>query len=94
MLKINYQVQFKKDYRTTIKRGQRPELLREVIGILAEEKTLPGRYRDHKLADSKGYKDVRECHIQPDWLLIYKIQEDQGILLLIRTGSHSDLFKA
>ena len=66
--------------------------LEEVIAMLAEEKTLPPKYKDHSLRDSKEYKNVRECHIEPDWLLIYKIYKDTLILQLMRTGSHSDLF--
>lgn len=53
---------------------------------------LPEKYRDHQLVDSKMYKHVRECHIQPDWLLIYHINDDELVLSLLRTGSHSDLF--
>ena len=60
--------------------------------MLCNEQPLPERYRDHALINSRQYKDVRECHIQPDWLLIYRIVRDRLILKLIRTGSHSDLF--
>ena len=63
-----------------------------VVELLCEEKPLPSAYRDHALTNSKNYKDMRECHIQPDWLLVYKIERDALILKLIRTGSHSDLF--
>lgn len=92
MLKIEYQTQFKKDYKQAIKRGCDMKQLEEVIAMLAEEKTLPPKYKDHSLRDSKEYKNVRECHIEPDWLLIYKIYKDTLILQLMRTGSHSDLF--
>ena len=64
----------------------------KVISLLANEQPLPAKYRDHALTSTKEYKDVRECHIQPDWLLIYKVYKDSLILKLIRTGSHSDLF--
>lgn len=66
--------------------------MEKVIGMLAAEQPLPEKYRDHALTDSKEYKGTRECHIKPDWLLIYSIISDRLILHLIRTGSHSDLF--
>ncbi len=92
MLRIEYQGQFKKDYKQAIKRGCDPKLLEEVLNYLVNEQPLPAKYRDHKLTNSRQYKDVRECHIQPDWLLVYQIVEDMLILRLIRTGTHSDLF--
>ncbi|MBP3360036.1 MAG: type II toxin-antitoxin system YafQ family toxin [Clostridia bacterium] len=91
MLKIEYQTQFKRDYKQAIKRGFDVKKLMNVIEMLAEEKTLPSKYKDHKLNDSKEYKGMRECHIDPDWLLIYKVYKDKLVLQLIRTGSHSDL---
>lgn len=93
MLKIEYQGQFKKDYKLALKRGFDPSLLTEVITLLANQQTLPPKYQDHSLTNSRKYKGVRECHIQPDWLLIYQINKDTLILRLIRTGSHSDLFR-
>lgn len=92
MLKIEYQGRFKKDYKLAVKRGCDVKLLQEVITMLAENRPLPEKYKDHALQDSGEYKGMRECHIQPDWLLIYKIYNDTLILKLIRTGSHSDLF--
>ncbi len=92
MLKIEYQGQFKKDFKLAVKRGCDIAELQKVITYLANEEPLPVKYRDHALTDSREYKDMRECHIQPDWLLIYKIDNDRLILKLIRTGSHSDLF--
>ena len=92
MLKLEFQGQFKKDYKLAVKRGFDVKLLQEVITMLAEEKPLPDKYKDHALNDSKDYKGMRECHIQPDWLLVYKIYKDTLILQLIRTGTHSDLF--
>ena len=81
---------FKKDYKMAIKRGYNIALLLEVIEILANGDTLPDKYQDHAL---KGkYMGYRECHITPDWLLIYKIEENLLILALTRTGTHSDLF--
>ena len=92
MLKPEFTGQFKKDYKLAIKRGCDPQKLSTVVELLCEEKPLPPAYRDHALTNSRNYKDMRECHIQPDWLLVYKIERDALILKLIRTGSHSDLF--
>lgn len=84
--------QFKKDYKKAIKSGCKEEDFRQVLKYLVEQKPLPEKYYDHKLTDSKDYKNVRECHIYPDWLLVYRIQNDELILELIRTGTHSELF--
>ena len=92
MLKPEFTGQFKKDYKLAIKRGCDPAKLEKVIVLLCSEKTLPESYRDHPLTNSRNYKDVRECHIEPDWLLVYRIEQDRLVLQLIRTGSHSDLF--
>ncbi|MBR5741157.1 MAG: type II toxin-antitoxin system YafQ family toxin [Firmicutes bacterium] len=93
MLKPEFTSQFKRDYKLAVKRGCDPQKLREVIVLLVNEAPLPERYRDHPLLNSRGYQNVRECHIEPDWLLVYKIVRETLILKLIRTGSHSDLFK-
>ncbi len=90
MLTIKYETSFKKDYKRIIKRGYDPRLLETVITILAEERPLPRQYNDHPLTGN--YAGHRECHISPDWLLIYKINGKELILYLTRTGSHSDLF--
>jgi len=90
MLKIKYQASFKKDYKRIVKRGYDVNLLEIVIRLLANQKPLPEKYRDHGL--SGRYTGFRECHITPDWLLIYEINEDELLLYLTRTGSHSDLF--
>ena len=92
MLRIEFQGQFKKDYKLAIKRGCDPQELKTVISLLASEAPLPEKYRDHALENSRNYQNMRECHIRPDWLLIYKIVADRLILKLIRTGSHSGLF--
>lgn len=82
---------FRRDLRRSKKRGKDLEKLKSVVRLLVEEQPLPERYRDHNLVgDWFGY---RECHIEPDWLLLYKIERDQGILTLVRTGTHSDLFR-
>lgn len=92
MLKIKFTSQFKKDYKLALKRGCDPKELEEVITLLANGQPLPEKYRDHALVNSRNYKDMRECHIEPDWLLVYKIYQDMLVLRLIRTGTHSDLF--
>lgn len=92
MLKPEFTGQFKKDYKLAIKRGFKPEKLTEVVTLLCEEKELPERYCDYQLVNSKNYKNMRECHIQPDWLLVYQVVYDTLVLKLIRTGTHSDLF--
>ena len=92
MLKPEFSGQFKKDYKLAVKRGCDPKKLEEVISLLCSETPLPEKYRDHALTNSRNYKDMRESHIQPDWLLVYKVVQGMLILKLIRTGSHSDLF--
>ena len=82
--------QFKKDYKLAIKRGLDINLLDDVIRTLSFGQQLPEKYKDHEL--SGMWLGFRECHIQPDWLLIYMISDDKLILTLSRTGTHSDLF--
>jgi mRNA interferase YafQ len=90
MLKVRYSSRFKKDFKLVIRRGYNISLFEEVLTLLREEKTLPEKYNDHAL---KGeYTGHRECHITPDWLLIYKKENDMITLSLTRTGSHNDLF--
>lgn len=90
MLTIRYQNAFKKDYKRVVKRGYHIPLLETVIGMLAAGETLPPTYKDHPLTGD--YNGCRECHITPDWLLIYEINGGELILYLTRTGTHSDLF--
>ena len=92
MLRIEFTGQFKKDYKLAVKRGCDPQDLTTVIYLLAAEQPLPEKYKDHQLENSRYYKGMRECHIKPDWLLIYKVYDDRLVLELIRTGTHSDLF--
>jgi len=81
--------QFKKDYRLAKKRGQNIHLLKDIIIQLANDQLLPEKNRDHALTgDWKGF---RECHVAPDWLLVYKKENDILVLTLTRLGSHSDL---
>ena len=93
MLNIKYHTQFKKDYKAALKNGHNKEEFIHVFTLLVEQNTLPQKYRDHQLTNSKHYKNMRECHIKPDLLLIYKIENENLCLSLIRTGSHSKLFK-
>ena len=92
MLRTEFTGQFRKDYKTAVKRGCDPRKLEQVLELLVNEQPLPEKYRDHPLINSRNYKDVRECHIEPDWLLIYKVERELLLLKLIRTGTHSDLF--
>ena len=92
MLKIEFTGQFKRDYKLAIKRGCDPQDLTTVISFLAAEQPLPEKYRDHSLENSRNYKGMRECHIKPDWLLIYETTDKELVLYLLRTGTHSDLF--
>ena len=87
---IIWSSQFKKDYKLAMKRGLPIEELDNVIRLLAEDDPLPEKYKDHDL--SGNWKGFRECHIQPNWLLIYCVFNNSLILSLARTGSHSDLF--
>jgi mRNA interferase YafQ len=81
--------QFKKDYRMALKRGRNMEKLHELLGILASGRNPGLKHRDHLLAGS--FAGRRECHIEPDWLLIYKV--DGSDIIFERTGTHSDLFR-
>ena len=91
--KIRFTSRFKKDYKLAVKRGLDINKLRYVIEILSLGQKLQSSYKDHNLINDKKYDNVRECHIEPDWLLIYKIEEDILTLNLIRTGKHNDLFE-
>lgn len=85
--------QFKKDLKLAKSRGKKLELLTEVIKMLADGEELPKKYRDHLLTASRNYSGaMRECHIQPDWLLVYEKNDEKLFLYLTRTGSYSDLF--
>ena len=72
-----------------VRRGKSKDKIKRIVDLLQSEKSLPPKNRDHPL--SGNWKDHRECHIEPDWLLIYKIED--GILFLERTGTHADLFE-
>lgn len=90
MLEVKFTSKFKKDYKLIKKRGMNINLLKEIVDKLANNIPLEEKYKDHELTGN--YKGFRECHIQPDWLLIYLIEDDKLTLTLTRTGTHSDLF--
>jgi mRNA interferase YafQ len=92
--KVKWSTRFKKDYKLAMKRGLNIDLLDEVIRLIAkgdQQQKLIDEYSDHEL--SGDWKEHRELHIQPDWLLVYYLKDDVLVLTLARTGSHSDLFK-
>lgn len=83
---------FKKQYKKILKQGKDISKMEKVIEIIASGEQLDEKYKDHNLNDNKYYRGCRECHIEPDWLLVYKIINNVLILYLVETGSHSDLF--
>ena len=87
---IVWTTQFKKDYKLAIKRKLDISLLDDIIRALSRGETLPKKNKDHNL--SGDWAGHRECHIQPDWLLVYRIEDNVLVLTLSRTGTHSDLF--
>lgn len=90
MLDIVASNQFKKDLKLAAKRGLNLDHLNEVVTALARQEKLDDKYRDHNLTGD--YRGFRECHIEPDWLLVYRVNDQALELFLFRTGSHSDLF--
>ena len=90
MLEISYTSQFKKDYKKAKKQGRDLSRLGSVLETLRSEGPLPPELRDHELVGN--YKGHRECHLSPDWLLIYRIDKGALTLTATRLGSHSDLF--
>ena len=88
MRTIRHTAQFKKDFKLAQRRGRNIKLLKEVLSSLANDQPLDVRYRDHALMGR--YSGTRECHVQPDWLLIYRLTDEE--LVLVRLGSHADLF--
>lgn len=90
-LDILWTSQFKKDYKMAMKRHLPISLLDDIIRTLAKGEKLPAKNKDHALTGN--WKGARECHIKPDWLLIYYIEENILVLTLARTGTHNDLFE-
>lgn len=90
MLTLEMTSQFRRDYKRAKKRGYDMRLLKAVIDTLLSGSALDGKYRDHQLTGNM--KDYRECHILPDWLLMYRIEQNRLVLVVNRTGTYSDLF--
>ena len=90
MLVLRFSAKMKKDVRRMEKRGKDMSLLREALDLLVQDVTLPSKYRDHAL--SGRLTGQRECHLEPDWLLMYKIDHGELILTAMATGTHADLF--
>lgn len=90
--KIEFTSSFKKQLKKMIKQNKNIQELLEVITKLANLEELDPKYRNHNLINDKTYKDCSECHIKPDWLLIYKYIDDRLVIVLFATGSHSELF--
>ncbi|MGB0843622.1 MAG: type II toxin-antitoxin system YafQ family toxin [Alphaproteobacteria bacterium] len=88
MLKIVQRKQFRKDFKAAIKRGKDPRKLFDILDLLARQQPLPPRCKLHQLTGN--WKNIFDCHIEPDWLLLFTIEND--IITLVRTGTHSDLF--
>ena len=88
---IKFTNQFKKDLKNAKKQKKDLNKLFEVVSILANGDALDVKYHDHDL--SGRYKGTRECHIEPDWLLVYEIRDDVLVLMLYRLGTHSELFR-
>ena len=89
--KITYSNDFKKNYKKIVKQGKNLNKLKIVINKLANKETLEPRYKDHLLYNDKRFKNCRDCHIEPDWILIYKYIENELVLVLIATGSHAEI---
>lgn len=87
---VKFTSQFKKDYKKAQKQHKNIDILKSVVNMLANGETLPIKYSDHILIGD--YKGKHECHLEPDWLLIYEYDGDELILYLCRTDTHSDLF--
>lgn len=90
MFNLSITTQYKRDLKLARKRGLDENLLDEIIQMLVEGRALPAKNKDHALVGD--YKGCRECHISPDWLLIYSVDGLVNLLTLVRTGSHADLF--
>jgi mRNA interferase YafQ len=89
MLTPHYSRAFEKDLKRMLKRGKNVEKIKGIIRSLVNQEILDPRFRDHKLIGN--YKDRRDCHVEPDWILIYKMAGDA--IIFERTGTHADLFE-
>ena len=90
MLRLKRTAQFKRDVRLAKRRGKSIGKLMDVIRLIVSESEMPHELRDHELVGR--FKGHRECHIESDWLLVYRVERDELICTAVRTGTHSDLF--
>jgi len=90
MLEIEYTTQFKRDLKRAKKRNLDLNILQKIMKKIENEEILSPRFRDHSLTGN--WKNHRELHLMPDWLLIYKILPEENVVIFVRTGTHSDLF--
>lgn len=90
--KVDFTSEFKKGYKKIKKQGKNINKIKNVVEQIACGNILESKYKNHKLSNNKKFMNCMECHIEPDWLLIYRIDNNKLILLLVETGSHSDLF--
>ncbi len=88
---VKYSKEFKKSFKKIIKQGKDIEKLFDVIELLSLKQPLDSRYKDHPLYDDNRFRGCRDCHIEPDWILVYKYLDNEIILLLVNTGSHSEV---
>ncbi len=91
--RIKYSKNFKQALKKVIKQGKDIDKLLYIVDILSQKKPLDSKFKDHALYNNKKFKNCRDCHIEPDWVLIYKYNDANLILLLISTGSHSNILK-
>lgn len=91
LYKVHSTTNFKKKLKKIIKQGKNIEKLENIVYRLANKQELEPKYKDHSLYNNKFFKNCRDCHIEPDWVLIYKYLEDEIVLLLVHTGSHSEI---
>lgn len=89
---VVYSSKFKKDLKKIKKQNKNIDELLDIVDKLAIKEELDAKFRNHKLINDKTFKECYECHIRPDWLLIYQYNDNELLLLLMNTGSHSDLF--
>ena len=89
--KVKYSKEFKKSLKKVIKQGKNIDKLLDIVDMLSQKQQLDPKYKDHALYNDKRFKDCRDCHIETDWVLIYKYLENEVLLLLVNTGSHSEV---
>lgn len=92
ILEVHSTSEFKRQLKKLYKQGKDINKLRQVIEKLANKEKLDEKYQNHMLNDSKKYKNCGECYIEPDWLLVYQYVDNELVLLLVTTGSHSEIF--